>query len=381
MTGQHADHDRTWRRFTSVTAGAGGFVLVIGMVLSYASLYEMAYNAGFDQGWITAFGQTLRPAHLFPLTLDVPVFVGYAGSIALAGRVSRQWAVFVLVSCGGVTVAAQMVDEAGLVVGHVWVRALIHGWPPLISMIAAHLFVKIVQALGYLTPPVQERARPSWPARVWAWLRRLRADIETAPVTATPGAWVGRSGDTVRALSGDSGGAGPDRHLISDVTPDVTPDLTGDMTGRAVSGDSGDTSADTDLDTGRDRRGGDNAVTSGLSPARGDTGADSDTGHDSALSGDMSGDSGGVVTPLRARRRPVSGDMSPDSAEGVSPDSGDTARRVSGDSGPDMSGDTEAGILARVRSGDMTQADAARVLGVHPRTVARRVRAGEEASR
>lgn len=347
MTGQHADHDQTWRRFTSVTAGAVGAAVVIGLALSYASLYRVAYNAGYDNPWLTWGDMSVRPAHLFPLTLDLPILVGYAGRIALAGRRSAVWATGVLVACSVGTVAAQVVDGADWVAEHKTVQAVIHGWPPLSVFLTLHLLVMILQALGYLVPPVREAVRPSWPARVWAWTRRLRADIETAPAVATPGAWV-----------------------------DTTPDMPGDA-GSAVSGDSSDTGTgrtpDAGLDAGRDMRGGDRAATSGLSPAPGGAAADSDTGHD----GPLSGDSGGVVTPLRARRRPVSRDTAPDSAGGVSPDGGDTAAAVSGDTGPD----TEAGILARVRSGDMTQADAATALGVHPRTVSRRLRAGKKAAR
>jgi hypothetical protein len=113
----------TWRRFTWAVAILGGLALTVGLALSYGSVYRVAYNAGFDDVWLDGGGWQLRPAHLFPLTLDVPVLVGYAGTIALAGRRSVAWARLVLIACSAATIAAQIIDGAGLVVEHAWVRA------------------------------------------------------------------------------------------------------------------------------------------------------------------------------------------------------------------------------------------------------------------
>jgi hypothetical protein len=229
--------DRTWRRFTGVVAVAGAVALAIGMTLSYASLYRMAYNAGFDDAWIRGDGWTLRPAHLFPLTLDVPILVGYAGMIALAGRRSVGWAKLVLVACSVATVAAQIVDGAGWVTEHAWIQALIHGWPPALALMTGHLFVKIVQALGYLVPPVAEPTRRSWVARSWAWVVRLRADIRTTPDVPTDDHTQGdipnvTRPDTDRDTRGD---IGPDAHADTQQDIDGDSDRTSDGDNTQVS--------------------------------------------------------------------------------------------------------------------------------------------------
>ena len=200
----------TWRRFTAVVATLAGLALTVGLALSYASVYRVAYHAGFDTVWVSGRGWQLRPAHLFPLTLDVPVLVGYAGTIALAGRRSVVWARGVLVACAVATVAAQVVDGAGLILEHTWIRALVHGWPPALAVLTAHLLVKILQALGFLVPPVVEVQRPSWVARSWAWAAQTVADMRAAR----------------RALDrGDM-----DRDTRADIGPDTDPDIGGDMT-------------------------------------------------------------------------------------------------------------------------------------------------------
>lgn len=345
MTGQHADHDQTWRRFTTVTAGAVGAAVVIGLALSYASLYRVAYNAGYDNPWLTWGDTSVRPAHLFPLTLDLPILVGYAGRIVLAGRRSAVWATGVLVACSVGTVAAQVVDGANWVAEHRWVQATIHGWPPLSVFLTLHLLVMILQALGYLVPPVQERPRPSWPARAWAWARRLRADIDTAPATATPGAWV-------------------------DMGADIRPDI--------AAGASLDIRPDSDWRAGVDARGGDIALTSGMSTPRGGAhldsagGARGGAGVDTDMDTDASagGRAGSNVTPMRARRAPRAGV--------------DTAPDAGGDAGVDIDDDARADIVARVRSGELSRAAAAREVGRHPKTVARWVadaEGAEEAAR
>ena len=178
--------ERTWRRFTATAAVFAGLALVVGLALSYGSVYRASYHAGFDTIWWQHGGRQVRAAHLFPLTLDVPVLVGYAGTIALTGRRSVVWARFVLWSCGAATVAAQVADGAEWVTGHGWVRAVIHGWPPALAVLTAHLFVKIVQALGFLVPPAAEPVRPSWVARSWAWVVRARADVQAASHDPTP---------------------------------------------------------------------------------------------------------------------------------------------------------------------------------------------------
>ena len=178
----HADQpdSHTWRRFTAVVATLAGLALVVGLALSYASVYRVAYHAGFDTIWIYGNGWQLRPAHLFPLTLDVPVLVGYAGTIALSGRRSVAWARAVLAACSVATVAAQVVDGAGLIAEHTWIRALVHGWPPALAILTAHLLVKILQALGFLVPPVAEAQRPTWVVRAWTWIGQAVADMQAA---------------------------------------------------------------------------------------------------------------------------------------------------------------------------------------------------------
>lgn len=172
--------DQTWRRFTWVVATLAGLALIVGLALSYASVYRVAYHAGFSTVWIYGDGWQLRPAHLFPLTLDVPVLVGYAGTIALAGRRSVAWARAVLLACSVATVAAQVVDGAGLIAEHAWIQALVHGWPPALAILTAHLLVKILQALGFLVPPVAEAARPTWVVRAWTWAAQALADMRDA---------------------------------------------------------------------------------------------------------------------------------------------------------------------------------------------------------
>ena len=172
--------DVTWRRFTVWSALLTGGALSIGLALSYASAYRAAFHAGYEKPWFTAFGISVRPAHLFPLTLDVPLLVGYAGTIALAGRRSRVWATLVLAACSAATIALQVADGAGLVADHKWVRAVIHGWPPALAVLTAHLFVLMLQALGFLVPPAAEPTRPSWIARSWRWVIRTRKDIQAA---------------------------------------------------------------------------------------------------------------------------------------------------------------------------------------------------------
>ncbi len=206
----HADQpaDHTWRRFTWVVAILAGLALAVGLALSYASVYRVAYHAGFDTVWIYGPGWQLRPAHLFPLTLDVPVLVGYAGTIALAGRRSVAWARAVLAACSVATVAAQVVDGAGLIAKHDWIQALVHGWPPALAILTAHLLVKILQALGFLVPPVAEAQRPTWVVRAWTWIHQAVADMLAAR----------------RAIREDM-----DRDARADTVPDTKQDLIGDI--------------------------------------------------------------------------------------------------------------------------------------------------------
>jgi hypothetical protein len=219
----------TWRRFTWAVAVLGGLALTVGLALSYGSVYRVAYNAGFDDAWLDGGGWQLRPAHLFPLTLDVPVLVGYAGTIALAGRRSVAWARLVLIACSAATIAAQIIDGAGLVVEHAWVRALVHGWPPLLAVLTTHLLVKILQALGFLVPPVAEAERPSWVARTWAWVAQAVADMRA----------------TRRALDrGDM-----DRTPATTPGADTREDARGDLAGDVRSDSAGDTRPDAGTDT------------------------------------------------------------------------------------------------------------------------------------
>lgn len=208
--------DQTWRRFAWAVAVFAGLALTVGLALSYASVYRVAYHAGFDTIWIYGNGWELRPAHLFPLTLDVPVLVGYAGTIALAGRRSVAWARIVLIACSAATVAAQVIDGAGMIAEHTWIRALVHGWPPALAVLTAHLLVKILQALGFLVPPVAEAEQPSWVARAWTWGVQVVADMRA----------------TRRALDrGDMDRSEQDTTTdnTADIREDSAPDTDGDM--------------------------------------------------------------------------------------------------------------------------------------------------------
>lgn len=208
--------DQTWRRFAWAVALFAGLALTVGLALSYASVYRVAYHAGFDAIWIYGNGWELRPAHLFPLTLDVPVLVGYAGTIALAGRRSVAWARIVLIACSAATVAAQVIDGAGMIAEHTWIRALVHGWPPALAVLTAHLLVKILQALGFLVPPVAEAEQPSWVARTWRWGVQVVADMRATRRALD-------RGDMDRATEQDTR---PDS--TRDIREDSEPDIDGD---------------------------------------------------------------------------------------------------------------------------------------------------------
>jgi len=214
----------TWRRFTGTVAVLAGVALIVGLALSYGSAYAAAYDAGFDTVWLDGGTWQLRPAHLFPFTLDVPVLVGYAGTIALAGRRSVTWARLVLVVCSAATIALQVLDGADLIKDNATITALVHGWPPALGILTAHLLVKILQALGFLVPPVAEAERPSWVARTWTWAAQVLADMRT----------------TRQALArGDM-----DRAIEADTRLD-----TGPVTGAVITADTRqDTAADTQQD-------------------------------------------------------------------------------------------------------------------------------------
>lgn len=206
----------TWRRFTGAIAVLAGLALIVGLTLSYGSAYTAAYDAGFDTVWVQGGTWQLRPAHLFPLTLDVPVIVGYAGTIALAGRRSVTWARLVLIVCSAATIALQVLDGADLIKDNAVVTALVHGWPPALGILTAHLLVKILQALGFLVPPVAEAERPSWVARTWTWTVQVFADMQA----------------TRRALArGDM-----DRVIEADTSPVIAPPIQVD-TGQDMSPD------------------------------------------------------------------------------------------------------------------------------------------------
>lgn len=231
---------RTWTRFAGAVAVLTGIALTVGLALSYASVYHVAYDAGFDRPWITTSTWQLRPAHLFPLTLDVPVLAGYAGTIALAGRRSVIWARIVLLACAAATIAAQVADGAGLITHYVWVRALVHGWPPALGILTAHLLVKILQALGLLIPPVTEAERPSWVARSWAWGVQAVADMRGA-VRALKRGDMDRDGETAARTDTAT-------DATSDAGPDSQPDVAADATA-AIGGDTmGDSRDATDAD-------------------------------------------------------------------------------------------------------------------------------------
>lgn len=146
----------------------------------------------------------------------------------------------------------------------------------------------------------------------------------------------------------------------------------------------------TDLDiaasAGGDMRGGDIVLTSGMSTprggarpdsaggARGGAGVDTDMDTDASAGVDMptgaGGRAGSNVTPMRGRRAPRAGV--------------DTAPDAGGDAGVDIDDDARADIVARVRSGELSRAAAAREVGRHPKTVARWVadaEGAEEAAR
>jgi hypothetical protein len=233
----------TWRRFTSTVAALAGVALIVGLALSYGSAYAAAYDAGFDTIWIQGGDWQLRPAHLFPFTLDVPVLVGYAGTIALAGRRSVTWARLVLVVCSAATIALQVLDGADLIKDNATITALVHGWPPALGILTAHLLVKILQALGFLVPPVAEAERPSWVARTWAWAAQVLADMRTtrqalargdmdrvieadtrtaiAPPTQTD-TWQDNTADMRADING------PEAAPQEDTAPDISRDIAAD---------------------------------------------------------------------------------------------------------------------------------------------------------
>lgn len=149
--------------------------------------------------------------------------------------------------------------------------------------------------------------------------------------------------------------------------------------------------ADLDIaaDAGGDARGGDIALTSGMSTprggahpddaggARGDMDVDIGGGAGARAGGDTPTNAGGArggragsnVTPMRGRARPARG--------------GDIPAGAGGDTAPDAGGDIDdaarAALVARVRSGELSRAAAARAVGKHPRTVARWVADAEDA--
>ena len=96
-----------------------------------------------------------------------------------------------------------MLDGAGLVINSVAVHSAVRCWMGAFPIITAHLFVKIVQALGYLRPPVAD-VRPSWIVRAWRWVRRTQADLASAdadvrvsadaPPAASASGWASADG-------------------------------------------------------------------------------------------------------------------------------------------------------------------------------------------
>ncbi len=192
---KHRGEDRTWLRFTCATLLPTIAVVIIGGVLSYDAVERVALNAGFGEA----------EAAWFPLTLDLPVLVGYAGAIALRGRPSVYFARFVLAVSGAATVAIQAADAAGLVQQDELLTAVIHAWPPLSAILCVHLFVLLMQSLGFLVPPIAEDARPPLVVRVWTWTVstvRQTAAVTASTSTSTSTPMQLQSGDTAALTSG-----------------------------------------------------------------------------------------------------------------------------------------------------------------------------------